>query len=74
MTHDYETDPDYLYQEFLIDCLGAMLPLIDCAIDDCQVPNFKSAQFNLMKASCYLKQAVGCLVDLKSISAGGKNG
>jgi len=74
MTHDYQTNPDYQYQEFIIECLGASLPLIESAIDDCQVPNFKSAQYSLIKAFCYLKQATGCFVDLKSLSAGGNNG
>lgn len=74
MTPDYETNPDHQFQEFLSDCLGASLKLIDAAIDDCQVSNFKSAQYSVTKALCYLKQAVGCFVDLKSISAGGKNG
>ena len=74
MIPNHEINPDHQYQEFIIDCLGAMLPLIDSAIDDCQVPNFKSAQYSLTKALCYFKQAVGCFVDLKSKSAGGNNG
>jgi hypothetical protein len=68
-----EDNPDYLIQEFLIDCLGATLPIIDSAIDDCQVPNFKSAQANLTKAICYLHQAADCFLDLKSKSSGGSN-
>ena len=59
--------------DMIFDCLGAMLPLTEVAIDDCQSSNLLSLRVNVYKLAAHLKTVFKCVDDLPKFIHGGKN-